>query len=160
MKLLSKLLVSIIVLLVLLVFIKVNPKYKDILLNDSISFNYFNKIFSEIMNVKQTVTNNHQTYKKVFKYQNGYKLLLNDNFVEAVQNGIVVFIGDRDEFNNCLIVQGFDGIDLWYCNIEEYNAKIYDYINIGTIIGKTNEAILIGKKEGKFVDIEYLVNEI
>ena len=55
--------------------------------------------------------------------------------IKMVKSGIVVFIGNKEEYGNTIIIQGMDGVDYWYSNIENVAVKLYDYVDSTNIIG-------------------------
>ena len=74
--------------------------------------------------------------------------------IPVLESGLVVFIGDKDNYKNSIIIQQVNGIDVWYSNINNSNLKLYDYVEKGTLIGETinNELFLVFKKDGKAID--------
>ena len=74
--------------------------------------------------------------------------------VPALDSGIVVFIGDKEDYKDTVIVQQANGIDVWYSNVSVDNLKLYDYIEKGSLIGevKTDSLYMVFKKDGKVLD--------
>ena len=71
---------------------------------------------------------------------NGYDVLVkSDSHITAFSGGVVVFVGNKDVYNKTVIVQGSDGYDIWYANLNEINIKMYDYVSKDDIIGSANE---------------------
>ena len=66
------------------------------------------------------------------------------------------FIGDKEEYGQTIIIQGMDGIDYWYSNVENINVKLYDYIESDNIIAtaKDNKLYVLFMKDGKFLNYE------
>ena len=88
-------------------------------------------------------------------YKDGAKV--NDvNVIYPFKSGIVVFIGEKEEYGNTVIIQGMDGVDYWYGNITNLNVKLYDYIESDNIIGeaKDNTLYLLFMKDNKILDYE------
>lgn len=56
--------------------------------------------------------------------------------IESVQDGFVVFVGDRENLNKTVIVQHHDGSESWYGNLDSIDVALYDYIKSGHQIGK------------------------
>ena len=62
-------------------------------------------------------------------YYDGYKLIVNNKYlVPIIESGIVVFIGDIDNYGYTIIIEGIDGVDIWYANVENTSLKVYDYV--------------------------------
>ena len=55
-----------------------------------------------------------------------------------------------------VIVQGIDGVDIWYGNLENVSVNLYDYIEAETIIGETKDEYLylVIKKDNEFIKYE------
>ena len=167
---LNKLSISILLLLALLIILKKNPNLKTTIkekvFNNNISFAKINKWYKEkfgsilpIDNIvpEDTVSvfNEELKYKSDSLYKDGAKLIVDDNYlVPSLQSGIVVFIGEKENYGKTVIVQQVDGIDTWYSNIADINVKLYDYIEKGSLVGSVNNNILylVFQKDGKFLD--------
>ena len=114
----------------------------------------FENVFSK--NIK-TVFNNKIEYKEANKYKDGVKLTVDSNYlIPTLKNGLVVFIGEKEDYGNTIIVQQADGIDVWYSNIENVSVKMYDYVSQGDYLGETkdNYFYLIFKKEGNVLNYQ------
>lgn len=80
--------------------------------------------------------------------------------VESVNEGIVVFVGQKEEFGNIVQIQHADGTESWYGNLGETSVKLYDYVTkkqkIGTVAnettGKNGKFYFAFKKNEKFID--------
>ena len=48
--------------------------------------------------------------------------------------GIIVFYGTKEELGNTVIVQGNDGVDIWYSGVTLSSFSIYDYVSKGNKI--------------------------
>ena len=87
---------------------------------------------------------------------NGYSLYIRIPIVPIEESGIVVFIGEKEGYNNTVIIQRIDGIDEWYGNIENVNVNNVDEQEIvnsqnqeglsENIVENKEEAILNKKK--------------
>ena len=170
-KFIIKLLILIIIFIFTLIVIKYNPNnkewIKDKLLTNNISFkkieNIYSKYFGSIIpfdltNDSTMVFNEKIEYKSINKYKDGIVLEVNNNYlVPSLIDGIVVFIGDKDEYKNTLIVEGED-VTIWYSNINS-NLSLYDGVRKYEYLGEAldNKLILVFKKDGKVVDYnEYI----
>ncbi len=81
-------------------------------------------------------------------------MVANNYLVPSLESGMVVFIGDKDNYPNTIIIEQVNGINVWYSNIENINVNLYDYIDKGTLLGSTinDELYLVYKKDGKTLD--------
>lgn len=167
--LLSKVLISVIIFLLLAISTKQNNKTKEYINNkvyeEQFKFtkirNIYEKYFGDILSldkvVKETqpVFNEEISYQKKSKYYDGVELTVSSNYlVPSIEDGIVVFIGDKDNYGKTIIVEQTNGIDVFYSNVEPININIYDYIAKGEIVGeaKNNKLYLLFQKDGKFLD--------
>ena len=81
---------------------------------------------------------------------------MTSNAVTSLYDGIVVFIGNKDNYKNTVIVQGSDGVDIWYGNVSNVSVTLYDYITKDTIIGEAadNTLYLVFNKENEYLGYE------
>ena len=157
--------------LLLSIFCKINPKYKDIIKRNiyetNISFttikNFYSKylggvsILDNFIIDTKPVFNEHLTYKSSSKYYNGVKLEVSDNYlVPVLESGLVVFIGEKENYGNVIIIQGMDGVDIWYGNMATTSINLYDYIEAGDLLGETsnNYLYLVYSKNGEYLNYE------
>lgn len=159
-KLISKILLSIIFMLSSLIFVEYgNNKelYKKYVFENNISFvkfrNYYEKYF---MGVSDKVSSNDMLVNSVndYHYVDGrYKYYKEE--VNAISSGIVVYVGDKDNLGNTVIIQGVDGIDIWYSNLASVNVGMYDYVSSRDTLGLSNEYYLVSLyKDGNLVSYE------
>lgn len=171
---LSKILICIIILLTCLIITNfsnnLKEKFKNNFLENNISFAKFNKIYKNIMSKDESndqpdeilVSNNigiNSSSKT--EYNGSYKFNVSNEYpVPVLASGIIVYIGDKDNLNNTIIIQGNDGIDIWYSNIEIDNYSLYDYVKKDAILGtsKTNEIIITIMKDGKKIPYDEYFN--
>ncbi len=174
--LISRILITIILVLGSIIYTNINSDnkklYKKYVLENSLSFtkinNLYNDLFGEIDFLKKTKDNstpvfNNISYSSIEKYQNGVKLNVNVNeTVNVLTSGIVVYIGEKEELGNTIIIQGNDGTDIWYSNITDTNIKVYDYIEKGSILGTSNSnaIYLTLMKDGKYLNYEEYLKTI
>ena len=161
-----KSLIVTIITLILLISMKFSITFKTNFYNyvydTNISFakfdNLYNKYFKDFKrkDSAKTVMKEELSYKDKEDYEGGVKLKVSNNYSVLAQNsGIIVFIGNKDKFNNTVIVQQVNGIDVWYGNIDNINYKLYDYVKEKDIIGtSSNYLYLLYKKDGKIIDYE------
>lgn len=166
----TRTLLAIIVILISAIYVNMNDKnlknYKEKFFEKSLSFNKisktYNKIFGKSLPIEiekgttKTVFNDGLSYSKIDKYENGFKLDMTNSAVTSLYDGIVVFIGNKDNYNNTIIVQGSDGVDIWYGNVSNVSVTLYDYIPKDTIIGESvNDTLyLVFNKENEYLGYE------
>ena len=168
--LLNKLLVSALLLVFSLCLIKFNPSVKSFVdknvFNSNISFakinTLYNKYFGNIFPISglansdiEPVFSDKLVYSKKEDYKEGVKLTVGNSYlVPVLESGIVVFIGDKDNYGHVVIVQQVNGIDLWYVGVDTDNLKIYDYIEKGKLLGESSssEIYLYYQKSGEFLN--------
>ena len=164
----SKALLSIIFLLVSIILINKNENikkfYEDKVFNDSMSFikfnELYNKYFGSITSIYPTealVFNESIQYSNIDNYLNGKVLTVSNNYiVPSIGSGIIVYLGDKDNLGNTCIIQGVDGVDIWYSNIDTSNLTLYDYVSKGDMLGTTlsDKLYLTLEKNNEFIDYE------
>ncbi len=155
----TKLLLSITLLLLSLIYVKTDNNnlalFKKHVFGDNFNFASFNSLYNSLKNNNETIpVMNNLKYTNKTKYQDGYRYQVSDSLIETFTSGIVVYVGQKDDYNNTVIIQGSDGYDIWYGNLDDVNVTIYDYINKNTIIGETDNLYLKVVKDGKIVKID------
>lgn len=164
----SKILLSIIFLLVSIILINKNENirkfYEDKVFNDSLSFIKFNDLYNkyfgsitETYSPDELVFNENIQYTSIADYLNGKELTVTSNYlVPSIGSGIIVYLGNKDDLGNTCIIQGVDGVDIWYSNIDTSNLTLYDYINKGDMLGPTlsDKLYLTLEKDNEFIDYE------
>lgn len=170
---LNKLLLVIIIFLLGLIFTKNNPFLKDKintkLYESNLPFmktkqvyeKYFGKLLSVNKIVKEeSVFSEKLSFSKIEKYHDGVKLKVTDNYmVPIIESGVVVFIGNKDNYGNTIIVEQVNGIDVFYSNIKTNNIKLYDYVEKGELLGEVNDnkLYLVFEKDGKYLDYKEFI---
>ncbi len=160
-RLISKFLISIIIVLSTLIITNFNKDLKDKyianFLEYNINFNSINKIYKKYMGTFKesnndktdstiNVSNNSNDINNLPRKENNgsYEIEVGLDYPVTFQaSGIIVYIGDKDDLKNTVIVQGNDGIDIWYSNIINNDYSLYDYVSKGNILGTTNKDTLI-----------------
>ena len=168
-KALNKLLLSIIIFLIGMILVKSNSNLKETiktkLYEESIPFqklkNTYKKYLGNIIEVEKTqpVFSESLSYNKISKYKDGVKLEVSDNYmVPILESGVVVFIGEKEDYKNTIIIEQTNGVDVFYGNIKSNNIKLYDYVEKGELLGETNkELYLVFQKDGVYLDYkEYI----
>lgn len=95
-------------------------------------------------------------YTNISKYYDGFNLSVDENYlVPSIGEGMVVFIGEKDNYGKTIIIDGLDGTQIWYGNIANTSLKIYDYIETGAYIGEANNNLyLVFNKDNKFLSYD------
>ena len=172
----TRVLLATVMLLIGVIVIKGSEEGKSLLektfFTTNISFakisSYYDKYFGngivlgEEKEDDKMVFNEQLSYKEKEDYLNGVKLTVDDNYlVPSLKSGIVVFIGEKDNLGNVLIVQGVDGCDIWYGNINVGDIKLYDYIESGILLGETNGDFLyiMVQKNGEYLNYDEYFEE-
>lgn len=176
--LLSRSLLTVIFVLGSIIFTNISPKnhqlYEDYVLENSLEFTkinkFFQKYFGEVDIAKPkkeedstSVFLNSLNYTSIENFKNGYKLsLAPSSIINVITSGIVVFIGDKDDLGNTVIIQGNDGVDIWYSNITDTDINVYDYVESGSIIGTSSSdyIYLTLNKDGKYLNYEEYMSSI
>ena len=166
---LNNLLLTIIIFLGGMIYLKANPNQKALLekklYEENLPFQevkliyekYFGNILSgdKIVKEVEPVFNEKLTYSKKEKYADGVQLSVSNNYmVPALESGIIVFIGEKELTGNTIIVEQIDGVDTIYGNVSLNNKKLYDYIEKGEYLGEVqeNKLYLAFQKKGEFQD--------
>lgn len=171
-KTLSKICICTIVMLVIMILSKSYPSLKNSIYKNVFETNFsfatinetYKKLFGSSIPFEDLFSKNNQTvfsdkieYKESSKYKDGVRLMVNDNYlVPILKQGLVVFIGDKEEYGNTVIIEQSDGIDVWYSNLENISVNLYDYVDTGKYLGevKDNYLYLVFKKEGDVLDYQ------
>jgi len=173
--LINKLLVVIVLFLINLIAMKSNQTYKDFIYekiyDNNFSFtkikNFYNKylggveVLDGIVNNTKPVFNETLTYNNESLYYDGVKLEVSSSYlVPTIKDGLVVFIGEKENYGDVIIVQGIDGVDIWYGNMANTSVKLYDYVEKGSLLGevKDNNLYLVFSKEDKFLNYQEYLN--
>ena len=171
---LIKVLICVVIFISVLIAIKMNKSYKEIIYKNVYDSNfsfaklnslykeYFGNIlpFEEVLPNANPVFSEKISYKSSNVYKDGVLLSVEDNYlVPALESGIVVYIGEREEYGKVVIVQQVNGVDVWYGNVSVGEMKVYDYVEKGSLVGEVvdNEFYMVFMKDGKFLDYkEYI----
>ena len=173
--LISRILISIIFILSSLIFTNLNNNnyklYKDKVLNNNVRYFKYKKLYEKIFGkVLPNQTNSdvavfndsNKPYLKIEKYNDGEKLIYNEpTNIESIQSGIVVYIGNKENLGNTIIIQGVDDTDIWYTNINNSNLKLYDYVEKNKVIGEVDKELIIKIiKDNKNISYEEYIKTI
>ena len=166
--LIIRVLLSIILFLTISIYVNFSDKnllfFKKNLYDKSFNFSKINKIYNKYFGKVlpdadlKLVSKSKLTYKEVTPYKEGALLTEVDN-ISLFKSGIVVFIGEKENYGNTIIVQGMDGIDYWYGNVIDVSVKLYDYIESDTIIAnvKDKNLYVVFMKNGEVLKFEEFI---
>ena len=172
---LNKILVCFILVITCLIIMKKDISFKEFIKDNvyenNISFAYinnlYNKYFGSIFPSYKTeesvpVFNQELEYKNYNIYYDGYKLEVSDSYlVPIIESGIVVFIGNIDNYGYSVIIEGIDGVDIWYGGIKNESVKLYDYVEKGSYLGEVidNNLYLVFEHNQEYLKFEeYIKN--
>lgn len=172
--LISRWMMVIIIFLGMAICFKKGEKYQEVIIKrvyeDNLSFvkirNFYNKYLGGIVPLEQVISdvspvfNEELDYISDSAYYDGVKLeVVNNYLVPIVKEGMVMYIGEKENYGNVVIIEGVDGVSIWYGNINRVAVKLYDYVNAGGYLGETvdDKLYLVYSKDNKFLDYkEYL----
>lgn len=172
---LMKLFLCIILFLVLGILCKMDVQYKEYINNklyqESISFssfrNFYNQYLGGVFPIENFskmrtnyVFNEKLNYQQIKDYEEGAMLSVSKNYlVPNMEEGIVVYVGEKEKYGNVIIVENRDGIDIWYGNLCNSLVKLYDTVEAGAYLGEACEDViyLVYTKGNNYLDYqEYL----
>jgi len=171
----SKLLILVVLFLINLIVMKSNTTYRDFIYdkiyNNNLSFTKIKEFYNKylggvealdgIVNNTTPVFNETLTYNEKSLYYDGVKLEVSNSYlVPVIQEGLVVFMGEKENYGDVIIVQGLDGVDIWYGNMANTSVKLYDYVEKGSLLGEVNDntLYLVYSKDDKFLNYEEYLN--
>lgn len=171
----NKILVCFILVVTCLILMKTNKNFKNFIetkvFKDNLSFAYINNLYNQYfgaifpsykMDNTTTVFNEKLEYKTYNKYYDGYKLEVNNSYlIPIIESGIVVFVGNIENYGECIIIEGIDGVDIWYGNIKNKSVELYDYVKKGSYLGEVNgnTMYLVFEKNQEYLKFEdYIKN--
>lgn len=171
--LLTRILLSIILVISTCIYLKFDEKnillVEKYLFEESLQFtkinNWYQSYMGEIIpavtdNTSLVFSSSELKMHEYEKYNDGVKINLNNNTpISSLNGGIVVYIGEKDNYGNTLIIQGNDGIDYWYGGITNISVNLYDYIEKDTLIGETTNdyLYLVLQKNGEYINYEEII---
>ncbi len=170
----SKILLSIILVLSSVIFIKLDDDnkewFKGHVLESNFAFmkinEWYHQTFGDILpsfqeNTVTAVSEISEGERE--RYLDGYKFkVLKNTPIKAISSGILVYMGEKEGYKNTFIMQGVDGVDIWYGNIDNTNYKLYDYVEEGEIIGESMDEYytVVFEKDGKVISYEDYFEQI
>lgn len=164
----NQVLICIVLFLTVLILTK-NTSFKDKLYEFVYSYNFsfleieefvkknFGSIIPSTKNDKdiEMVSSEKLEYKKLTEIDDGVLLEVDKNsLITSLESGLVVYIGEKEEYGKVLILEQVDGTEAWYIGVNLNEFKLYDYIEKGTILGESSdtEIKLLFKKNKEGVD--------
>lgn len=167
---LIRIFIVLIALCALAIIYKGNSNLRDnissYLFEESISFTKVKKFYDKYLGGLLPIKNDNKNTSPVFNeklefssssiYYDGVKLSVPENYlVPSLDEGMVVFIGDKENYGYTIIVENLDGINFWYSNISSTSLKLYDYIAKGKLVGEVgNELYMVFSKDGNYLNYE------
>ena len=167
----NRVLISLCLLIICLILIKVSPKAKDFIktkvFNSAFNFSLVNKYYEKYFgslninkNVDSQTVSGQISYEEGEKYLDGVSIKTLGNNVYAIESGIVIFKGNKDGYNDTVIIQTSNGYDMWYGNLKNINVNIYDYVNKNDLISESNDKLyLVINKDNKFYTYKEYLSE-
>ena len=174
MKFINKCLSAVLIGLIALIVMEYSPKFKTFMkeevLSKNISFGFlgklYNKYFGEILPESNTdsvvkVFNEKLSFQKIEKHLEGANLTVDKNYlVPAVNSGVVVFIGDKEDIGKVVVIEQIDKTTITYGNILNTSLKLYDYVEKGSFIGEVNDTNLYLSilKDNEYLNVETYIS--
>ena len=167
--LLKQTLIVLIIFLSLAILCKKNDTMKEKVVNylysEDISFTKikkaYNKYLGGILPLKKEATTDKVfteklKYDSLTPYKDGVELNITSNYlVPSLYEGMVVFIGEKEDYGKTIIIEDLTGIYTWYGNITSTSLKLYDYVEKGTMIGEaTDKLYLVFTKGERYLNYE------
>jgi len=172
----TKILLGIILILGSAIYINLSEdnhqKFKKVVFDETLSFTKINdlyeKYFGSVLPIELDpntipVSKTINDFKDITSFQDGVECkTAKGSIISALNSGILVFQGEKEGYGNVIIIQGIDGVDIWYGNIENVNLSLYDYVEKDALLGsaKEDKIYLVFQKEGQFLNYEDYQKEI
>lgn len=171
----TKVLISIIFFLSSMIFINFSDNNKNIFkkyfFEENFNFSYFtnlyNKYFGKVLPKQEEISDNKMvfsdtiSYKNIEPYLDGFNLEVEQNeLIPILQSGLIVFVGEKENYGNTIIIQGIDGVDIWYSNVNLSGYTLYDYVEKGKALGEALDTHinLVFNKNGTYLGYEEYIN--
>lgn len=169
----SKILICFILFLVFIICNNHSSSFKkyiyEYVYNDTFMFSTFRKWYSDNLgnilpnnnfSIVDTVFNQQLIYSDDSLFLDGVALNVEDNYlVPNLSNGVVVFLGIKNNYGNCVIIEDESLVNIWYCNLDNISVSIYDYVSSGSFLGEVNsdKLYLVFEKNGEFLDYKEFI---
>lgn len=99
-------------------------------------------------------------YHNLRSYSDGVALTVTDHYlVPTINGGIVVYLGIKEKYGNVAIIEGDNGINVWYGNLCNINVNLYDTLELGNYLGEVcdNTLYLVFTRKNNYLDyMEFL----
>ena len=70
--------------------------------------------------------------------------------VQAINDGLVTFIGVKEGIGNTVIIQHSDKSETWYGNLADVKVKLYEYVDKRSVVGTVSTSAGEDKTKGKY----------
>lgn len=165
----TRFLITVIIFLVGMILVKSNSDFKNVILdqiyNNNFKFtkikDFYQKYFGNILSIdqlaveEQPVFKEKLSYDKATTYLDGVKLKVSDHYmVPVLESGIVIFMGEKEDYGNTVVVEQIDGVDVYYSNILTDGIQLYDYVEKGSLLGEAQDKnlYLTFQKDGEYLN--------
>ena len=164
-----RMLVVVVIIFSLAIIYKGDSSLKDNIstyfFEENISFTKIKKVYDKylggILPIKKEentteVFDEKLNYSDSSIYYDGVKLSVSESYlVPSLEEGMVVFIGDKENYGKTVIIENLDGVDYWYGNITNTSLKLYDYVEKGAFVGEVNYNLyMVISKDGNYLNYE------
>lgn len=166
---LTKIMILGILFLGILIYSKTSDENKMVLYNKIFGSNFsfasinkwYQKYLGNVLPFKEIVKNVEPVFNETLEYngssiyKDGVQLTVASSYLVPINDdGIVIYVGEKEEYGNTVIIQQSNGIDVWYGNVTNLNVGLYDYVEKGSLLGESKDTklYLVFKKDGKVVD--------
>jgi len=160
----TKILLSAIFLFLSLIYTSKDEKnailFRESVFENSLNFMDFNNFYQKYLVRKpkgeQMVNSTIFDFEKIEDLEMGQKLTFSQrSVIKTLSSGIVVYTGEKENFGNTVIIQGSDGYDIWYGNLENVGVSLYDFVDKDAILADVeNELYLVIKNDEKYLKYE------
>ena len=163
-----RVLISIVLFLTISIFVNYSDKnllfFKKNFYDKSFNFSGFTKLYNKYFGkilppaTDLVVNKTGLIYTEANSFHDGVALS-GVTVVSPLKSGIVVFIGEKENYGSTIIIQGMDGIDYWYGNVTDVSIKLYDYIESDNVIANAsdNTLYLLFMKNGVVLNFEEFI---
>ena len=165
----TRVLITVIIFLVGMILVKSNSDFKNIILDEVYDNNFkftkikdfYQKYFGNILSIDQLMVEEQPVFKEKLSYEkadtylDGVKLKVSDHYmVPVLESGIVIFMGEKEDYGNTVVIEQIDGVDVYYSNISTERIQLYDYVEKGSLLGEAQDKnlYLIFQKDGEYLN--------
>lgn len=166
MKYISKIFITIIIGLVLLICFKKDSNFKNNFIkkvySENISFTKINDVYKKYLGssmffkdlVDSKPVFNEMNIINYEDYLDGIKVF-DVNLITNLSEGIITFKGIKEGYGEVIIISDKNNNEVWYGNISNTSLNLYDYVNKGDLIGEVVDYLyLVIKQEDKIIKYE------